>query len=102
MVVLRDTLVGGAERAVFWEGRDGAWKYIGFDDFARVGDLWVYVRIMEPLSDATPSGWSSRFEIETRAVLQSILLDNQHAFRTMIGYPAVAPSPFARRRPNER
>jgi hypothetical protein len=100
-IVLHDILIGRTQRAVFWRGQDGPWIYLGFDNFARVGDRLVHLRIAEPLSDATPATWATRFETDTRAVLQSITLDGKRAFPALVGYPVVVPPPAAHRRPNE-
>jgi hypothetical protein len=92
-IVLHDTIIASSQRAVFWRAKDGPWVYLGFDDFARVNDRLLHVRIAEPLSGNTSPDWGRTFETQTLTLLQSIVVDGRRAFPAPVGYPAIVPGP---------
>jgi hypothetical protein len=89
MIVLDDTTAGPAQRAVMWRGQIRSTPYVGFDDIARSGDIWVSVRIVLPLSKRTPSEWTERLSRETEQLLETMRFGSKAAFPVDIGYPAL-------------
>ena len=89
MIVLDDTTTGPAQRAVMWRGQIKSTPYVGFDDIAHSGDIWVSVRIALPLSERTPEEWTRRLSRQTERLLQTMRFGSKAAFPVDIGYPAL-------------
>ena len=89
MIVLDDTTAGPAQRAVMWRGQIKSTPYVGFDDIARSGDIWLSVRIVLPLSERTAQDWTARLSRQTEQLLQTMRFGSKAAFPVDIGYPAL-------------
>lgn len=89
MTVLGDTIVGRTQRAVFWRGQLKDMPYVGYDNIGQVGNVWVHIRIVLPVSQKTPMDWNARFSEDCERLLRSVRVTGRAAFPTSIGYPAL-------------
>jgi hypothetical protein len=89
MIVLSDTTVRPAQRAVTWGAQIKSTPYIGFDNIATSGDVWVHVRIVVALSERTPEDWTERLSQEMKQLLHTVRIGSKAAFPAPLGYPGI-------------